>query len=285
MNFSAIPNRKRKPRLRGGSKAKPGNLMMTSRTGQNRFSPVLPAMVLVILLHFFFSCSSTKKQGKEEEKPYIFQTTVAPDGIPLEIRFTKGASFNYPLMAIWIEDADSNYIATLYVAESIAKGTFDHAVPSGRKWLPGEVRRPAALPYWGHKRGIQARDGLYIPTPHNPMPDAITGPTPVSDFILQTQLPPDIPRKFRLLFEINQSWDWNEYWTNSKFPGDEDYKTSSQPAIIYEAAIDRSRLSGEIIMQPLGHSHYSGANGNLYKNLETLTTAKEIADSIIIHFP
>jgi hypothetical protein len=84
------------------------------------------------------------------------------------------------------------------------------------------------------------------------------------------------------LFEINQSWDWNEYWTNSKFPDDEQYKTSSQPALIYEAIIDLNSGNKEYEMQAIGHSHYSGKDGNLYTDLSTITTALEIVNKIII---
>ncbi|MEZ5194928.1 MAG: hypothetical protein R2764_00585 [Bacteroidales bacterium] len=29
--------------------------------------------------------------------------------------------------------------------------------------------RPTSLPYWSHKQGIVADDGLYMPTPENPV--------------------------------------------------------------------------------------------------------------------
>ena len=85
-------------------------------------------------------------------------------------------------MAIWVEDTSGKYIQDLYVAESIAKGVFRHGIGSEGKWKPGEIRRPAALPYWGHKRGIKADDGLYIPSAKNPLPDAYTGATPTESF-------------------------------------------------------------------------------------------------------
>ena len=44
--------------------------------------------------------------------------------------------------------------------------------------------------------------------------------------------------------EINQNWDWNEYWTNDKYPDDENYKMSCQPALVYEAVIDSKYSKG-----------------------------------------
>lgn len=200
-------------------------------------------------------------------------------GMALQVIFDRGKEHNHPLMAVWIEDTEENFLQTLYVAESIGKGVFTYGDPSEGKWKPGPIRRPAALPYWGHQRGIQAEDGYYIPTPDNPVPDAITGPTPKESFVLHTQIP-DTLRHFNVLFEINQSWNWNDYWTNTKYPDNEHYMTSSQPAVVYMATINRNKPRDEYRLEPIGHGHWSGQNGNLYEDLSTLTTALEIAESV-----
>ncbi len=215
----------------------------------------------------------------------VIITHVFPEGQPLEIIFDAGTQHNHPLMAIWIEDMEGNYLQTLYVAESIGKGVFRHGDASSGRWLPGPIRRPAALPYWGHQRGVQAEDGYYTPSPASPIPDALTGPTPKSDFMVQSQIPSDTSSRFRVLFEINQSWDWNEYWTNNKYPSDMHYMTSSQPSLIYEASIDLGLGEQTHWLQPIGHGHWSGQNGNLYKDLSTITTALHIAASIQVRIP
>ncbi len=183
-------------------------------------------------------------------------------------------------MAFWLEDTTGKYIHSLYVAESIAKGYFRHGDASSGRWQPGPLRRPAALPYWGHQRGEKAADGYFIPTPDNPMPDAVSGATPKGDFILHTKTQEDIPKVFYILMEINQSWDWNAYWHNNKFPDDEHYKTSSQPALVYKVRIDLTRIKNQYTLQVAGHSHWSGANGQLYDNLDSITTALDIAKDI-----
>jgi hypothetical protein len=91
-----------------------------------------------------------------------------------------------------------------------------------------------------------------------------------------------LPDKFKVMLEINQNWDWNEYWTNNKYPDDENYKWSCQPALVYEAAIDLKSLQDSYKMNPVGHSHYSGKTGELFTDLSTLTTALQIADSTIV---
>ncbi len=214
--------------------------------------------------------------------PQEFETLPQEQGISLQISFRRGASHNHPLMAFWVEDTAGQYLHALYVAESIARGYFRHGDPGSGRWQPGPVRRPAALPYWGHQRGVKAHDGYYIPTQDNPLPDAITGPTPEADFILHTRVGEDIPRVFRVLMEINQSWNWNHHWHNNRFPGDENYMTSSQPALVYEATIHLDDLQPHYLMQPIGHSHWSGATGELFEDLSTLTTALDIAREVKI---
>ncbi len=251
--------------------------------------PSLFLLIALLVLHLpqhiqaqdrFFRWWQRDKDIREPADTII--TSFTPRGAALELVFIRGDAHNHPLMAVWLEDLDSNYIQTLYVAESIGKGVFRHGDPSSGRWQPGPVRRPAALPYWGHQRGVQADDGYYIPTRDNPVPDALTGATPKNSFILRSHAHGNDIRQFRVLFEINQSWNWNEYWTNDKFPGDEHYMTSSQPAVVYEARIDLDDGQDQYELKPIGHSHWSGQDGRLFRNLSTITTALEIAETITL---
>ncbi len=230
---------------------------------------------LILLNLLLFYCLSSAQQD-------TLVMNKDADGVEITIKFKKGEEHNHPLMAIWVEDNDSNYIETLYVAKSIANSIFGYGDKIEGVWKPGMIRRPAALPYWSHKRGIKAEDSLYLPTPENPVPDAITGPTPVSNFVLYARTKKKLPKTFRILFEINQSWDWNEYWTNNKYPDDDQYKTSSQPSIIYEAIVELGNQKEKYSMKAIGHGHYAGRDGKLYTDLSTITTAKEIAEEIVV---
>jgi hypothetical protein len=126
---------------------------------------------------------------------------------------------------------------------------------------------------------------LYIPDAENPLPDAVTGATPAGSFILNTRTTKNLNGPVRILFEINQSWDWNSYWTNNKFPADEDYKTSSQPALVLSATVDPSQKGEVVEMKTAGHSHYSGKDGSLTEDLSTLTTALDIVARIYVSIP
>ena len=238
---------------------------------------------IISLALIAFGCSTSRVPA--EESPDHITSNPAGSGIHLDIEMIKGEGHNHPLMAIWVEDPQGNFIQTLYVSESIGKGIFQHGDASKGFWMPGEIRRPAALPYWSHRRGIIAHDGLYLPTPDDPVPDAYTGPTPGKSFILHTRLNDALLTRFNVLFEINQTWDWNEYWTNNKYPDDEEYKTSCQPALVYSVSIDLDDPGKEYVMKLIGRSHHSGETGELFDDLQTLTTALHIAEQIIVTIP
>jgi hypothetical protein len=168
------------------------------------------------------------------------------------------------------------------VAKSVAAGVFKYGRQENNKWITAAKRAPQTLPYWAHKRGIKASDGLYMPDSQTPVPDAYTGATPVQGFVLTTRVNSPLPEKYKVMLEINQNWDWNEYWANDKYPDDENYKMSCQPALIYEAIVDSKNPEASYRMLPVGHSHYSGKTGELFTDLSTMTTALNIVDSVIV---
>lgn len=212
-------------------------------------------------------------QSKEKE----IKTNKGEEGVKLEIKFLKGKSFNHPTFSFWVEDIEGNYIETLMVTEYVATGIFGHASLGEGKWdsKPGPAKRPSTLPYWLHKRSI-AEGTKLLPTPEDRVPDAITSATPPGNFVLETVVKNKLPKKFRLMMEINQTWDWNEYWNNSLYPDDSDYKASCQPALIYSVTIDTGQAQKEYYLNPIGHSQYAGKDGEIYTDLSTITTAKDI---------
>jgi hypothetical protein len=241
----------------------------------------MKTILSLITTVFLLSCASQKNLHETLE---ILKTTPEIINTKLEFDLTKGKSHNHPSFAIWVEDMEGNYIETLYVTQYFAKGVFGHGEAERGKWKnePGEVRRPAALPYWSHKRDIKANDGLYAPSPETSVPDALTGATPKGNFILETGSKVETNSKFKVLLEVNQPWDSNDYWTNSKFPDDFDYKTSLQPAMVYEATVEPDSLKTEYNLIAIGHSEPSGKSGQLFTDLSSLTTAKEIFSKILV---
>lgn len=228
------------------------------------------------------NCSNQKKNTGITVEDEMIKTNENTSGAVIELNFLKGKSHNHPLMAVWVESMDGEYIQTLYVAQSIAKGVFNYGDKSKNFWQPGEIRRPAALPYWSHKRGIKEIDGFYVPTAKTPMPDAVTAATPKNNFTLIAVADKLKTNKFKVLFEINQTWDWNDYWHNNKYPDDNEYKTSCQPSVVYAAVVNLDNPQESIELKPIGHGHYSGKTGELFPDLSTLTTALQIAEKITV---
>lgn len=239
---------------------------------------ILPIIILMVYSIQQWGCAGSKS-AISYSTDTIF-TNIDKSGKNIEILFTRGPAHNHPLMAIWITDTNNIYIDNIYIAQSIAKGIFNYGEKSQGKWLPGPIRRPASLPVWAHSRNIKEKDGLYIPTKDTPLPDGVTGATPQNNFLIISNTSESCPKIFDIYFEINQTWDWNEYWTNNKYPEDEDYKTSCQPALIYKARLDTSETGKWKELTLIGTAHYNGSDGNIYKNLETITTAKQITEKI-----
>ena len=236
----------------------------------------------IIIMTAACSAGVLKNKGIKAEQKTIINSNIDGRGPEISLELYKGKSFYYPLMAVWIEDEAGHYIQTLFVPVSVATGVFRYGRKEKNKWISAPKRAPQILPYWSHKRGVIASDGLYMPETENPVPDAYSGATPIQSFVLNTRADKELPVVFRVLLEINQNWDWNDYWTNDKFPDDENYKMSCQPALVYEAVIDSRHSEKVYSMKPFGHSHYSGKTGELFTDLSTLTTALQIADSIIV---
>lgn len=230
-----------------------------------------------------FTSLTVDKKKKNNPQFETIETNVNGKGNSLVFELEIGESHNHPTMAIWIEDMNENYIQTIYVTKSVATGVYGHGEKKESQWSheSGPVRRPATIPYYLHKRNIKANDGTYLPTPENPVPDAYTGATPKASFKLNSKANELLAGKYKILFEVNQPWDWNEHWHNSLYPDDFNYKTSCQPALIYATTVDFSK-GGKYFLNPIGHAHYSGANGELYTNLSTITSARHIFKSISV---
>jgi len=234
-------------------------------------------LIITSFTLFGFTNPESKKKKKKTANPTIVETNINGKGYQLELSFEAGEAHNHPTMAIWIEDLEGNFIQPLYVTKSFAQGVYKYGKQEGQQWVSGRKLYQAALPYFIHKWG---RNKAMIPSENHPIPDAYSGATPDADFILKTKTNKKSTEKFKLMIELNQTWDFNEYWHNAKFPDNKDYKTSCQPSIIYAVEIDAANPMDMYVMNPIGHGHYSGDDGKLYTDISTLTTAKAIAERI-----
>lgn len=243
-------------------------------------------ILLIVVATILTSCKSggEGKSAKTRKQDSIVMITsnVNGAGSSIEIEMIKGKAHNHPTFAIWLEDTSGKYLQTLFITKALGQGIFEHGDKSGGTWKPGEVRRPAALPYWAHKWNVKNEYGSYVPTPKDKVADAYTGATPSGSFRLTSRSNNALNGKIKICMEINQPWDWNEYWTNALYPNDIDYQSSCQPAVVYSAIVDLGNPEEIIEMKPVGHSHYSGNTGELFPDLSTITTALHIAEQISV---
>jgi hypothetical protein len=213
----------------------------------------------------------------------------------ITIDFLKGKHFWNPQLVIWLEDSSGNYIETLLVTESTARGLFySGRTASNFKESDEEkadentpTRRVDALPCWSHKRNHKYADGFYSPPPGEPMPDAISGATPKANFYFKSA-PDGIDdlKSFRIMVEVNVAFDENEFYSEYDFLDDSVYHSGTgllgQPSLIYGTTVSKTDDHRYYVLHLLGHGHHSGASGELFRNMETITTAKYVVERIVL---
>lgn len=242
-------------------------------------------LIFLSLAIMILSACSGAGDGKKSDIP-VEITAINPSGPGqlYTLHLVPGKSHNHPTFAVWLETPEGAFIQTLYVTQSLATGWFGHGQLEAGRWKdePGISIRRATLPYWLHKSGILVNGEGDMPVPENPAADGFTGATPKGEVYLNLKSD-ELPRlPYRLLLEVNQTWDWNPYWHNNRYPDDFDYKSSSQPALVYSVMIESHEPGTVSHLNPIGHSHYSGKDGKLYTDLSTFTTALDIFRSITV---
>jgi hypothetical protein len=213
----------------------------------------------------------------------------------ITIDFLKGKHFWNPQLAIWLEDSAGNYIETLLVTTSTARGLFYSGRSASNFKESDEVkveensptRRVDALPYWSHKRNHKYSDGFFSPPPSEPLPDAITAATPKENFYFRSaKISIEEITSFRVVVEVNVAFDENEYYSEYDFLEDSLYHGGTgllgQPSLIYGTTINREDTERYYILPLLGHGHHSGATGDLIADIRTITTAKGIVERIVV---
>ncbi|GAB1268109.1 hypothetical protein NBRC116493_13620 [Aurantivibrio infirmus] len=184
-----------------------------------------------------------------------------------------------PQVAFWLEDMDGNYIETLYVTKKSTNAGFKPAEDPF-----GTVARPEALPYWAHKRGVQYNNELMVPDENNTDLDSMTGPTPLGNYDVVTKVDNSL-RQFRVLMEINRSFDFNDYYTPDRYPDDPVYSgsgSSGQPSVIYAAEVNLDDNQTAYFLKAIGHGHYSGQDGQLYTDMEGMDSALQLVKRVVV---
>lgn len=166
-----------------------------------------------------------------------------------------------PQCAVWLEDADGNYVRTLYVTQRSSK----------RNWIFGPKEgRPESLPVWYHA----ANYGSVKNAPISTEVDAVTSATPKSGIVFTAEIG---DAEYVIKAEFNTSFDYNDFYTK-KNSG-----VNGQPSVVYEAKIPAGEVSnGEIRLSLAGTGSEKGGDGKIYEDVSNLTTAKNIVEKIIV---
>lgn len=188
---------------------------------------------------------------------------------PLFLGITKK---NPPQFAIWIEDTAGNYVSTVFATNKIA--TEGWQANNGN-------RRIESLPHWCHQRHVVSNDGLLLPSKENPLTDGMTGATPKTNKTFQIS-PTHLAMPFVIKAEFNHSVDFNSAYPKNARKGDPNYsggeEGSGQPAVVYSATVQPNSKTVDLVL--IGHSSPDGSNGDVYSDLQKLTSAKTIVKSI-----
>lgn len=181
------------------------------------------------------------------------------------ITVSIGAGTNWkekrePQVAVWLEDADGNYIRTLYVTSRAEKRSWIFSPKDGR---------PESLPVW------------YCASGENPAKsggektalDAVSSATPKGGVIFGAEI--DGEKSYVLKAELNNSFDYNGFYTK-KNSG-----VNGQPSVVYGAIIPAG-FTQEIRLELLGTGSLDGSDGIIHAETENLTTAQHIVSCIAV---
>jgi hypothetical protein len=184
-----------------------------------------------------------------------------------------------PQIAIWVADDEGRYLDTLYVTQSEAKSEYS---PTQEGQI---VRRPEALPVWGHARGVKAADGIFSPTRDAPLPDVVTTASPLESAYFLTRARTSL-RRFQLLVEVSNAYDFNDYYNVRAFPDDPVYMGDgkpAQPSAVYRGVLDLdARDSQYVVLRLAGHGHVTGKDGAIDPDVSHMTTGLQIVDRVLV---
>lgn len=234
-----------------------------------------------------------KSIAVEEGTYQTITTRIGKIGIPIEIELRRGEHYEsdpqplflgltyttVPQVAFWLEDMEGKYLGTLYVTQKISNASF----VSTEDYF-STVSRPESLPYWAHQRAGGTGNGNVMPVANSNDLDGITGATPLGNYDIRSTVDTNL-LQFKVMMEINRSYDFNDFYTKDKYPKDVIYSgsgSSGQPSVIYTAEVNLADSQKTYFMKAVGHGHYSGEDGALYTDMEGLDTALQLVKRVTV---
>ncbi len=165
-----------------------------------------------------------------------------------------------PTIAIWAETKVGTMIETLYISEDLAYS--DRPIWNGK-----ETQRHKVLPIWRHRytsvTGIDPEGKV----------DAMTGATENHSFSLDNYINTS-GDEYLIFIEVNVPSDSNEAWPDTHI---------GQPSILYSAYVEHREGRKYTMLEMTGHGGAADKSGEIYYDLESITTAKELIDLVLVH--
>lgn len=154
-----------------------------------------------------------------------------------------------PQIAVWVEDSDGTYVDTLFVTKKA----------SGNKWIGSPKNgRPESLPDWYRAKGQNPAEKI-----SKDEVDATTSATPKKGIVISKDLELEKGKTYVFKCQVNQSFDYNEYYTKKNSGVD------GQPAVLYAGEMIPDGKEIEIKLE-------------LKTKKDFLTTADKIIESIYV---
>lgn len=222
-------------------------------------------MKQLLLILFIIISLSADNLTISVKKGSFFKNTFKSGLIPVK---------SFPQIAIWIEEQDETFIRSLFVTKKTAENSYKKNLDGSRK---------SSLPIWMHKRDIKNSSGGYWPTKDAPLPDAISGATPKTDFSKNFNISNDeIKRGVILRVEVNNANDFNDSYHENVHEGSEfnNNNVNGQPSLVYQISLSEKLYGGEFELHLEGSGSASGNSGYVNWEAPEVTTAKEIIKRI-----
>lgn len=163
-----------------------------------------------------------------------------------------------PQIVVWCEDMNGNLIETIYITGKISD-------------FLKKDSRPEALPVWKAK---------YLKK-ENSKVDVTGGVTQKNGVSYTAKLKNALPDNFKIFAEVNNSFDYNEFYTKDGKNSTINSGVNGQPSLIYIGEYSKnSSPSVKLDLSCCGS--INGENGDMNTDLSKITTAKEIVESISV---
>lgn len=171
-----------------------------------------------------------------------------------------------PQFALWIQDSDGNFSQTIFATKKA----------SNKKWIfAPKSGRPESLPVWYH-----SCKNSYASESKNEM-DAVSSATPKGGFEIAREIQLSEEKKYFVFAEVNKSFDYNEFYPKDAEKNSVEYSgVNGQPSAVYRAEL--SFENPEAKLELVGTGSLDGKSGSIENKTETLTTAKNLVEKIVV---